>query len=96
MIFITPFADLWRTSASPSIIFSFERTGTVWSGHRNRFLKAWIILHIFAESRLNRTQNRSALFGNKTCGLLAGSRTQGKTAVEGIADLQFEFSSHSV
>lgn len=26
--------------------FSFERTGTVWSGHRNRFLKAWIILHI--------------------------------------------------
>ena len=40
MIFITPFADLWRTSASPSIIFSFERTGTVWSGHRNRFLKA--------------------------------------------------------
>ncbi|WP_346993870.1 hypothetical protein, partial [Alistipes shahii] len=46
MIFITPFADLWRTSASPSIIFSFERTGTVWSGHRNRFLKAWIILHI--------------------------------------------------
>ena len=45
MIFITPFADLWRTSASP-IIFSFERTGTVWSGHGNRFLKTWIILHI--------------------------------------------------
>ena len=33
--------------------------------------------------------------GNKTCGLLSGSRTQGKTTVEGIADLQFEFSSHS-
>ena len=46
MIFITPFADLWRTSASPSIIFSFERTGSVWSGHGNRFLKTWIILHI--------------------------------------------------
>lgn len=46
MIFITPFADLWRTSASPPIIFSFERTGSVWSGHGNRFLKAWIILHI--------------------------------------------------
>ncbi len=45
-IFITLFADLWRTSASPRIIFSFERTGTVWSGHGNRFLKTWIILHI--------------------------------------------------
>jgi len=28
------------------IIFSFERTGSVWSGHGDRFLKAWIILHI--------------------------------------------------
>ena len=45
-IFISLFADLWRTSASPPIIFSFERTGTVRSGHGNRFLKTWIILHI--------------------------------------------------
>ena len=60
------------------------------------FVEMPVYLGFFAESRLNRTQNRSALFGNKTCGLLAGSRTQGKTAVEGIADLQFEFSSHSV
>ena len=55
------------------------------------FVEKPVYLGFFAESRLNRTQNRSALFGNKTCGLLAGSRTQGKTAVEGIADLQFEF-----
>jgi len=29
--------------------FSFERTGTVWSGHGNRFLKTWIILHILTQ-----------------------------------------------
>ena len=33
-------------SVTVAIIFSFERTGTVWSGPGNRFLKAWIILHI--------------------------------------------------
>ena len=64
--------------------------------YQYRLREKGISQSMFAESRLNRTQNRSALFGNKTCGLLAGSRTQGKTAVEGIADLQFEFSSHSV
>lgn len=55
------------------------------------FVEMPVYLGFFAESRSDRVQNRSALFGNKTCGLLAGSRTQGKTAVEGIADLQFEF-----
>ena len=60
------------------------------------FVEKPVYLGFFAESRSDRVQNRSALFGNKTCGLLAGSRTQGKTAVEGIADLQFEFSSHSI
>ena len=60
------------------------------------FVELPVDLGFFAECRSDRVQNRSALFGNKTCGLLAGSRTQGKVPVEGITDLQFEFSSHSV
>ena len=60
------------------------------------FVEMPVYLGFFAESRSDRVQNRSALFGNKTCGFRQGSRTQGKSPVEGITDLQFEFSSYNV
>lgn len=59
------------------------------------FVELPVDLGFFAENRLNHVRSHSALFRNKMCRLLSGSRTQGKTTVEGIADLQFEFSSHS-